>query len=142
MGLFSFKTSDPISAIANVADTVLTRVLPDKPAQEAAKMELAKMQLSGELTSVTDQLQVNATEAASKSTFVAGWRPFIGWICGAGLGYEFIFRPLLTFVAASFGSHIVAPDLDMSSLNQLLFGMLGLASMRTVEKIKGVNAGH
>ena len=142
MGLFSFKTSDPISAIANVADTVLTRVLPDKPAQEAAKMELAKMQLSGELTSVTDQLQVNATEAASKSTFVAGWRPFIGWICGAGLSYEFIFRPLLTFVAASFGSHIVAPDLDMSSLNQLLFGMLGLASMRTVEKIKGVNAGH
>lgn len=142
MGLFSFKTSDPISAIANVADTVLTRVLPDKPAQEAAKLELAKMQLSGELTSVTDQLQVNATEAASKSTFVAGWRPFIGWICGAGLGYEFIFRPLLTFVAASFGSHIVAPDLDMSSLNQLLFGMLGLASMRTVEKIKGVNAGH
>ena len=142
MGLFSFKTSDPISAIANVANTVLTRVLPDKPAQEAAKLELAKMQLSGELTSVTDQLQVNATEAASKSTFVAGWRPFIGWICGAGLGYEFIFRPLLTFVAASFGSHIVAPDLDMSSLNQLLFGMLGLASMRTVEKIKGVNAGH
>ena len=142
MGLFSFNTSDPISAIANVANTVLTRVLPDKPAQEAAKLELAKMQLSGELTSVTDQLQVNATEAASKSTFVAGWRPFIGWICGAGLGYEFIFRPLLTFVAASFGSHIVAPDLDMSSLNQLLFGMLGLASMRTVEKIKGVNAGH
>ncbi len=142
MGLFSFKASDPISSIAKVADTVLTRVLPDKPAQLAAQAELAKMQLSGELQATADQLQVNLTEAASKSIFVAGWRPFIGWICGAGLGYEFLLRPLLTFVTASFGGHIIAPTLDMSSLNQLLFGMLGLASMRTVEKIKGLNAGH
>lgn len=142
MGLFSFKTSDPISAIANVANTVLTRVLPDKPAQLAAQAELGRMQLAGELQATSDQLQVNMAEAASKSTFVAGWRPFIGWICGAGLGYEFLVRPLLTYVTACFGGHYVAPDLDMSSLNQLLFGMLGLASMRTVEKIKGVNSGH
>ncbi len=142
MGLFSFNASDPISAIAGVANTVLSRVLPDKPAQLAAQAEIEKMQLSGELQATANQLQVNLAEAASKSIFVAGWRPFIGWICGAGLGYEFVFRPLLTFVAASFGSHIVAPDLDMSSLNQLLFGMLGLASMRTVEKIKGVVTGH
>ena len=132
---------DPVTAIAQVANTVLSRVLPDKAAQEAGTLELAKMQLSGELSSVAGQLQVNAAEASSKSTFVAGWRPFIGWICGAGLGYEFLIRPLLTFVAASFGSHIVAPDLDMSSLNQLLFGMLGLATMRTVEKVKGLKPG-
>lgn len=142
MGLFSFKASDPISAIAGVANTVLTRILPDKPAQLAAQAELAKMQLSGELQATSDQLQVNLAEGASKSTFVAGWRPFIGWICGAGLGYEFLLRPLLTFAVSCFHGRFVAPDLDMSSLNQLLFGMLGLASMRTVEKIKGVSSGQ
>lgn len=142
MGLFSFKASDPVSAIANVANTVLERVLPDKPAILAAQNEIAKMQVGGEIQAVTDQLQVNLAEAASRSTFVAGWRPFIGWISGAGLGYEFLLRPLLTYATACFGGHFVAPDLDMSSLNQLLFGMLGLASMRTVEKIKGVNSGH
>lgn len=134
MSLFS----DPVTAVAQVANTVLSRVLPDEAAKAAATAELAKMQLQGELDSVAGQLKVNAAEAASASTFVAGWRPFIGWICGAGLGYEFLLRPLLTYVTALAGGHFVAPDLDMASLSQLLFGMLGLAGMRTYEKVQGV----
>lgn len=131
---------DPITAIAGVAQTVLSRVLPDKPAQEAATAELARMQLSGDLAAISGQLQVDAAEAASKSTFVAGWRPFIGWICGCALAYDFIVRPFLMFAATGFRSHAIAPEIDVANLNQLLFGMLGLATMRTVEKLKGSNS--
>lgn len=128
---------DPISSIAAVANTVLSRVLPDKPAQAAAQVELAKMQLSGELAQVSSQIEVDKTEAMSQSIFVAGWRPFVGWICGAGLGYQFLLRPLLSFVAALSGHHVDAPTLEMGQLMELLAGMLGLAGMRTVEKIQG-----
>lgn len=132
---------DPITAIANTVNTVLGRVLPDKPAQEAAQAQLAQMALSGELAQMAGQIQTNVAEAASKSTFVAGWRPYIGWICGTGLGYEMLLRPLLTFAAGLFGSHVVAPEIPMQDLSTILMGMLGLATMRTVEKVKGMNAG-
>lgn len=136
---------DPISSIAQVANTVLSRVLPDKEAQAAAQVELAKMQLSGDLAATAAQIDVDKAEAMSKSIFVAGWRPFVGWICGAGLLYQFLLRPLLTFVAALFHAHVDAPPLEMGSLMELLVGMLGLGAMRTVEKIQGVStkdSGH
>lgn len=130
---------DPITAVANLANTVLGRVLPDKTAQEAAKAQLLEMQLNGELSSITEQIQVDNTEAASHSTFVAGWRPFIGWTCGFGLAYQFVARPLLTFGTALFRHPVDAPSLDLGTLTQLLIGMLGIAGMRTFEKIQGVD---
>lgn len=131
---------DPITAIANVANTVLGRVLPDKPAQDAAKVQLAEMQLQGELSQYADQIQVDNTEAASKSTFVAGWRPFIGWICGFALAYQYIAQPLLTFAVHLTGRTWAAPLIDMAMLNDLVLGMLGLAGMRTFEKFKSVDS--
>jgi hypothetical protein len=133
---------DPITGIAQVANTILSRVLPDKEAQAAAQAELARMQLSGELAQVSAQIDVDRTEAASSSVFVSGWRPFIGWICGAGLGYQFLMQPLLTFAVRMFHGTWEAPHLETESLINLLLGMLGLASMRTVEKIKGVVSSH
>lgn len=144
---------DPISNIASLANTILSRVLPDKAAQNEAKAKILEMQVSGEIAATMQELQSNAaataaqtttdnTEAGSSNLFVSGWRPFIGWICGAALGYNFIFRPLLTYTTLCFGGHFTAPPLEMASLNQLLFGMLGLATMRTVEKVQGINAGE
>jgi hypothetical protein len=129
---------DPITAIANAANTVLERVLPDKSAQDAAKAQLLTMQLSGELQQVSQQIDVDKAEASSSSIFVAGWRPFIGWICGVSLGYEYILRPLLTFVVLMFHGKFVAPGLDIGDLLTLMSGMLGLGAMRTVEKVQGV----
>lgn len=133
---------DPISSIAQVANTVLERVLPDKAAQAAAQVELAKMQLSGDLAQVSGQIEVNRAEAVSASVLVAGWRPYVGWVCGTGLAYQFILRPLLTFAVGVFGSHMVAPPLEMGSMMELLTGMLGFGAMRTVEKVNGVSTGH
>lgn len=77
------------------------------------------------------QIALNKAEAAHRSLFVAGWRPFIGWVCGLGLTYSFLLRPFLIVWGAN------APSLDMESIIGLLVGMLGLGGYRTYEKIKG-----
>lgn len=79
------------------------------------------------------QAEINKLEAQHRSIFVAGWRPFIGWICGFALGYNFIIRDLAIFV---FGIDKVPPALQMEHLMTVLLGMLGLGGMRTFEKLK------
>ena len=84
------------------------------------------------------QLEVNKTEAAHKSLFVAGWRPAIGWICGLGMASNFLLIPIANFVLALTGSAIVIPLLDTGEMMPVLMGMLGLGAMRTYEKKQGV----
>jgi len=82
------------------------------------------------------QTKINKAEAQHRSIFVAGWRPFIGWICGVALAYNFILRDLIIFVV---GSDNVPPALQMDHLMTVLMGMLGLGAFRTYEKIKNVS---
>jgi hypothetical protein len=82
------------------------------------------------------QMEVNKVEAGHTSIFVAGWRPFTGWICATALGYHFILQPLLTFIMYTFGNEIVLPTFDMGTLTTVLLGMLGLGGMRSFEKVK------
>ena len=82
------------------------------------------------------QMEVNKTEAAHQSVFVAGWRPFIGWVCGVALAYQFVLRPVITWAAPSLGYTVAEmPGLD-DNLWELMFGMLGLGGLRSYEKIK------
>ena len=82
------------------------------------------------------QLEVNKVEAGHTSMFVAGWRPFTGWVCSFALLYHFILQPLLTFLLYSFGNEITLPTFDMTTLTTVLLGMLGLGGMRSFEKVK------
>lgn len=82
------------------------------------------------------QTKINEAEAQHRSLFVAGWRPFIGWICGIALAYNFIIRDLIIFVS---GSESVPPALQMDHLMTILMGMLGLGAFRTYEKVKNVS---
>lgn len=82
------------------------------------------------------QAKINEAEAQHRSLFVAGWRPFIGWICGIALAYNFIIRDLIIFVS---GSEAVPPALQMDHLMTILMGMLGLGAFRTYEKVKNVS---
>jgi hypothetical protein len=137
---------DPISAALDLGGKLIDRLIPDPAQKQAAALELLKLQQSGELAQLTadtdlakGQLGVNQAEAANPNLFVSGWRPFIGWICGAGLGYAFLVRPIAGPLAQKYlGAPMDA--LDMGTLGTLLFGMLGLGGMRTVEKINGVAA--
>ena len=81
------------------------------------------------------QAKINETEAGHRTIFVAGWRPFIGWVIGVALLYNFILRDLIIFAHPEWSD---LPALQMDELFTILFGMLGLGGMRTWEKKQGV----
>ena len=84
------------------------------------------------------QAAVNQQEAAHRSVFVAGWRPFIGWTCGVSLAWNFVLAPMLMWVDAWVGLGFTPVTFDMDSLTTILMGMLGLGGLRTYEKAKGI----
>lgn len=131
-------------ALLTLLPGLLDKILPDKGAADAAKLELLKMAQTGELAQLqatTDlakgQLEVNKVEAASGSLFVAGWRPFVGWICATAIGFKYIGGPLLVMICAAVGVDIDLPEIDTADLWPLLAGLLGLGGLRTIEKVKG-----
>ena len=137
-----------IGPILEIGKGIINRLFPDPAQAAAAQLELLKMQQNGELAqlaSETDlsklQLQVNVEEAKSTNWFVAGWRPFVGWTCGAGLVYVAVLEPLARFAAkVAFGYSGEFPSISTDITLQVLLGMLGLGAMRSVEKIKGGEA--
>ncbi len=77
------------------------------------------------------QTKINLAEASHRTLFVAGWRPFCGWIAGLALMYSTIIAPIL-------GIWFTVPPIDNSLLSTVLLGMLGMAGIRGYEKTKGV----
>lgn len=126
---------DPVTALFEVGSKVLDRVLPDPAQQAAAKLELMKLQQNGELAQITGQMEINKVEAASSSIFVSGWRPSIGWVCGAGFAVQFVVGPLAEWGAALAGHPVKFPQMDTGTMMPLLLGMLGLGGLRTAEKL-------
>ena len=137
---------NPLLLIDPIA-RLLDKLIPDKDARAKAQEILLQQELAMEmeqlklaLNSDMEQMKVNAEEAKHASVFVAGWRPFIGWVCGVAMAYHFVLQPLLAFLIANYGdgTPVALPAFDMDALNTILMGMLGLGGMRTFEKIKGV----
>ena len=129
---------DPVTAALDLGGKLIERFFPDPAQRDAAKLQLLTLQQNGELAQMTGQLDINKVEAASTNWFVAGWRPYIGWICGTGLGYQFLVMPLANGLATMAGYASAFPSLDMGTLVTLLLGMLGLGGLRTKEKMEGV----
>ena len=130
---------DPISAALDIGGKLIDRLWPDPTQAAQAKLELIKLQQSGELAEITAQTDINKAEAASNSVFVAGWRPFCGWIGGCGLAYAAIIEPTARFVATVMVGYTGDfPAIDTTVTMQVLFGMLGLGAMRSYDKVKGV----
>ena len=134
-----------LSGLFDLGKGLIDRLFPDPAAKAAAQLELLKMQQAGELAQLaaeTDlaklQIQTNIEEAKSTNWWVAGWRPAIGWVCGAGLAYAALVEPFARFAAKVwFGYTGDFPVIDTDLTLQILMGMLGLGAMRSVEKIKG-----
>jgi hypothetical protein len=131
---------DPITAILDIGSKVIDRVWPDPAQAASAKLELFKLQQSGELQQIMGQLEINKVEAANASVFVSGWRPFIGWICGAACAWNWIGISIAKVVAAFLQYPVNLSPADLSEMMPVLLGMLGLGALRTVEKIQGVAA--
>lgn len=133
----SILSSLPI--LSDVLEPVLDRFFPNKEEARKAQADIERALIDNAQQLQIEQTQINKVEAAHRSVFVAGWRPSIGWVCSAALGYQFIISPLLNYGLAVFSPETpIPPKLDMGDLMTLLTGMLGLGGLRTVEKLQGV----
>ena len=130
---------DPVTAALEIGGKLIDRLWPDPTQRDAAKLELLRLQQSGDLAQITGQLAINQVEAASPSVFVAGWRPAIGWVCGAACAWNWIGLPMLKAALLLVGGPAVAlAPADLSEMLPVLMGMLGLGILRTTEKINRV----
>ncbi|MBW2141639.1 MAG: hypothetical protein JRG97_11305, partial [Deltaproteobacteria bacterium] len=84
------------------------------------------------------QAEINKIEAGHRSLFVAGWRPFIGWICGLGLAWKFAFSPICFYIQSLMGLTAAMPDVQTGDLIPLVMALLGLGSIRSWEKARGL----
>ncbi|MCP4791558.1 MAG: hypothetical protein GY881_15110 [Gammaproteobacteria bacterium] len=129
MGFFSFFNKDiaePVEAVGNVIDKLFTSD------EERVQAEIIKRKL--EMKPALVQAEITKVQVSHRSMFVAGARPFLMWVCGSGLAFAFIINPVLEWLMPEVGK----PTLPLDAMMELVLAMLGLAGMRTVEKLKGV----
>lgn len=137
-----------LPSILEIGGRVLDKVFPDPEQRAKAQLELMKLDQEGQFKELDAQLQVslaqakiNEADAASQNPFQAGWRPAAGWVCVAGLAYQFIVCPLLPWALTVCGVHDVPPLPGLDDiLFELILGMLGLGGLRTAEKHRRVKA--
>tara|TARA_R110002051_G_scaffold143128_1_gene216154 strand:- start:95 stop:502 length:408 start_codon:yes stop_codon:yes gene_type:complete len=128
-----------IPQIAPILGNVLDRFFPDKEKAAQAQRAIESALLENAAQINLAQIEVNKAEAQHRTIFVAGWRPFIGWVCGVALAWHFVGVPVALFFIAWYGAEVPElPVFDMNSLMTVLMGMLGLGGLRTFEKMKGL----
>ncbi len=120
---------EPIQAIGSVFDELFT----------SDEEKLDKQALLTRIAQKPHILQseINKIEAAHRSLFVAGWRPFIGWVCGLGFLWAFLGHPLFEWVVAVRKLGVTAPGIPTENMLELVLALLGLGGLRTYEKILG-----
>ncbi len=128
-----------ISALAGPISKLLDKFIEDKDVKNQLAHEISTMAERHAQELAKGQLEVNKTEAAHKSMFVAGWRPAVGWVCVLGMFSNFIVIPMANFGLALAAMDIVIPLISTGEMMPVLMGMLGLGAMRTVEKVKKVS---
>ncbi len=132
-----------VDILAGPVMKIIDKIIPDPQAKAQAHLELLKLEQAGEFKELDAQLEmarnqtsINVEEAKNTSIFVSGWRPAIGWVCGAIFASNYIGVPLLAWL-----SPLVdippPPRLDIGEVLPVLLGMLGLGGLRTAEKLKG-----
>lgn len=128
-----------IGSIFDLGGKIIDKIFPDKDAADKAKLAMLQLQQQGEFkqlemeyAAMAQQTAINLEEAKNPRLFIGGWRPYVGWVCGTGLLYSVLIQPIL--VACG----VAAPIPDVSVLMNMLFALLGVAGMRTYERLKGV----
>ena len=137
---------DPLTAIVDLGSTLIQKIWPDPAKQQEELRKLQELKQAGDLAELNahvqllvSQMEINKIEAASPHWFVAGWRPFVGWVCVLALAYVAIIEPFMRFVANILGYAGTFPVIDTEITLQVLLGMLGLGVMRSRDKEKQVD---
>ena len=143
---------DPLSAGFDIGKVIIEKIWPDPVKQSEELRKLEELRQAGDIAKLnahvqilTGQMRVNATEAEHKSIFVAGWRPFIGWVGGFALAYQFLFYPILLWLWAialltfDIPADFEPPALPVADdLYTIIIGMLGIGAMRSYDKKNGI----
>lgn len=127
--IFGGGAASAVNAVGGALDTLFT----SDEERANAEIVLERLRQNPHIL----QAEINKTEALHRSLLVAGWRPFIGWVCGIGLLWAFLGHPVFQWIVAITGADIVAPVILTENMMELVLAMLGLGGLRTVEKIQG-----
>lgn len=133
---------NPLALIPVLGPAVekLLNLIPDPNARAKAEAEFQRQLLQAAMDEGKDQRAVNLEEARHQSLFVAGWRPAIGWGCGFCILYGYVLQPLLAWGVAVHAPQYLdrIPVFPMEHVWELIFALLGVGSLRTLEKVKGL----
>jgi len=127
-----------IGSVLAIGEKLIDKLIPDPKLKAEALQKLAELEQSGDLKVIEGQIEINKIEAASSKLFIAGWRPFCGWVLGAGLAVMLVVGPLMAWGSALAGRPIEQPKMPVEIIMALSTGLLGLSGMRSWEKFKGV----
>ena len=125
-----------IDAVIGTIGNVLDRVIPDKNKRAEAQEALESAAASQDFQLLIEQIKVNAIEAQSDNFFKSGWLPSVGWICSVAFGLHFVIFPILNWFIMLCGGQPILVPFQMDTLLTVLLGLLGLGTMRTIEKIR------
>ena len=124
-----------IKDLAPGVGKVAERFLDGKATEAELDAEANTQELTAEVRLALAQIKLNTQEAAHRSIFVAGWRPFVGWTCAFALFFSFLIFPWV----GVFGLEV--NPLDLSTMMPVLLGMLGIGGLRSWEKLNGLGKG-
>jgi hypothetical protein len=113
---------------------ILDKFVPDPAAKALFEKEFRSDLLAWD----QGQVEINKIEAQSTNLWASGWRPAIGWACAYAFVFNYSIAPTIAWIAAMFGSTVPMPQFNQAVLDTLLYGMLGLGGLRTIEKFKGI----
>ena len=119
-----------IQALIGPATKLLGKFIEDKDTKNKLAHEIATMAEKHGQEIALAQIKVNEAEAKG-NWFQSSWRPATAWVCVLGFLVNFLVSP----ICAGFG--IIIPQADTATMLPVLMGMLGLGTMRTVERLKG-----
>lgn len=127
-----------LAAILGFVGPILERIIPDPNERMKVMTDLMTKLQSLDLA----QIEVNKVEAGNENIFVSGWRPAIGWCCAIAVAYAYIVRPFGISLFSLFKPEWATILLNMPSIDnnlwELMFAMLGLGALRSIEKVKGI----
>lgn len=129
-----------LGSVLSMGQALIERFFPDKEKQAEAERQMMLMMAQGELQTVLAQLEINAREASHPSIWTSGWRPFFGWGLGTLLLYHYMVREWIVWAFMVWAPQLPPPpsaNVD-EILFELMFGLLGIAGMRSFEKVKRV----
>ena len=127
-----------LPSLMPLVGNVLDRIIPDEHAKQKALQDIEKNLVDNATKLNLEIMKTNQIEAAHKNVWVSGWRPAIGWSCSLGIFWAFIGFPVAQWVVALQGMSADLPNIQTDMLFELTLAMLGMAGLRTFEKLKGI----